>query len=296
MATKYPQKPNTLLEKVICDADLIHVGRKNFFEKGEALREEWKLTRMEEYTDEQWNVLNLGFLRVNSFHTTYCKKNYEKRKNKNIEAIENLLLDTKKKNSDSGSELVVKNSGKEKIEKAKSGSRGIETLFKIASRNHMQLSSMADSKAHILLSINSIIISIVISVLLKKLEQSTYLTVPTALLLGVCLATSIFAILATQPKISKGIFTKEQVSQREANLLFFGNFHKMDLGTYQWGVKEIMNDEEYLYSSITRDVFYLGKVLAAKYRYLFIGYRIFMFGMIVSVLSFGVSFFIANHA
>lgn len=69
----------------------------------------------------------------------------------------------------------------------------------------------------------------------------------------------------------------------------------MDLSTYDWGVKEIMNDKEYLYSSMTRDVYYLGKVLAGKYRYLNMRYKIFMYGLIISVLSFAICFVFANQ-
>jgi len=41
---------------------------------------------------------------------------------------------------------------------------------------------------------------------------------------------------------------------------------------------------------MTRDLYYLGKVLAAKYRYLNICYGIFMFGLIISVISFGIAY------
>jgi hypothetical protein len=121
-------------------------------------------------------------------------------------------------------------------------------------------------------------------------EQNAYLVWPTALLLFVCLVTVVFAVLTTKPKITKGVFTKEQVARREANLMFFGNFHSMDLQTYDWGVKEIINDKDYLYSSMTRDVYYLGKVLAMKYRYLNIGYKVFMYGLIIAVLAYGICF------
>ena len=168
--------------------------------------------------------------------------------------------------------------------------RGIDTFFKTASRNHMQLSSMADSKAHILLSINSIIISILLSMVGKKLEQTRYLIIPTAMLLCVCLISIIFSVLATQPKVSNGTFTREEVVRRETNLLFYGNFHKMDLKTFSWAVREVMNDNHYLYNNMTRDIYYLGKVLAVKYRFLNIGYKVFMYGLIASVLTFGISF------
>ena len=290
LSTRYPQHPESILEQVICDADLLHLGQKDFLHKAALIREEWSLTRKLNYTDEQWHALNLEFISKHVFHTAYCKKNYDKRKNKNIVFLTKLMKENKKKQSFRVTKENAIESESEKNGKETKMERGVETFFRTTSRNHMQLSSMADTKAHILLTINSILISIVISVLSKRVEQSTYLVWPTALLLFVCLVTIVFAVLTTKPKISKGVFTKEQVARREANLMFFGNFHNMDLKTYDWGVKEIINDRDYLYSSMTRDVYYLGKVLALKYRYLNIGYKVFMYGLIVSVVAYGICF------
>jgi len=290
LSTKYPQHPESILEQVICDADLLHLGQKDVLHKMALIREEWSLTRNLNYTDEQWHAVNLEFISKHLFHTAYCKKNYDKRKNKNILFIAKLM---KKNKNEELLQVTKENTIQSEIEKKRKGmklERGVETLFRTTSRNHMELSSMADTKAHILLTINSILISIVISFLSKRVEQSTYLVWPTALLLFVCLVTVVFAVLTTKPKISKGLFTKEQVARREANLMFFGNFHNMDLKTYDWGVKQIINDRDYLYSSMTRDVYYLGKVLALKYRYLNIGYKVFMFGLIIAVVAYGICF------
>jgi len=290
LSTKYPQHPISMLEQVICDADLLHLGQKDVLHKMALIREEWSLTRNLNYTDEQWHTLNFEFISKHHFHTVYCKRNYDERKNKNILFIAKLMKKNKKKES---FQVTNENTIETESEKKRKGmklERGVETLFRTTSRNHMELSSMADTKAHILLTINSIIISIVISFLSKRVEQSTYLAWPTALLLFVCLVTVVFAVLTTKPKISNGLFTKEQVARREANLMFFGNFHNMDLKTYDWGVKQIINDRDYLYSSMTRDVYYLGKVLALKYRYLNIGYKVFMYGLIVSVIAYGICF------
>ena len=293
LSTKYPQHPGSLLEQVLCDADLLHLGQKDFFDKSALIREEWSLTRQVNYTDEEWHALNLDFISKHVYHTSYCKKTYDKRKNKNILFIAALQKESKKKQA--ARDPSVLNGELTKVVKESKLERGVETLFKTASRNHMQLSSMADSKAHILLTINSILISIVISVLTRRVEQNSYLLWPTALLLFVCLVTVVFAVLTTKPKITKGVFTKEQVARREANLMFFGNFHSMDLQTYDWGVKEIINDKDYLYSSMTRDVYYLGKVLALKYRYLNVGYKVFMYGLIVAVIAYGICFVTNAH-
>jgi predicted metal-dependent HD superfamily phosphohydrolase len=290
LATRYPQFPQSVLEQVICDADLLHLGQKDLFEKMALIRDEWSLTRNLHYTNEEWHALNFEFVSQHLFHTLYCQANYDKRKNKNIVLIAKLMKKNKKNKSTRAAEEDTHEPERENKRKQMKLERGVETLFRTTSRNHMQLSSMADTKAHILLTINSIIISFMISVLTKRIEKSSYLVGPTVLLLIVCLVTVVFAVLTTKPKISKGVFTKEQVARGEANLMFFGNFYNMDLKTYDWGVNEIMNDRNYLYSSMTRDMYYLGKVVASKYRYLNIGYKVFMYGLIVSVIAFGICF------
>jgi Uncharacterized protein conserved in bacteria len=290
LSTRYPQHPESILEQVICDADLLHLGQKDFFQKTALIREEWSLTRNLNYTDEQWHALNIEFISNHRFHTAYCQENYDKRKNKNIVLIAKLMKKNKKKKSLPITNEKTTASESETNWEGMKLERGVETLFRTTAHNHMQLSSMADTKAHILLTINSIIISFMISILSKRVEHSSYLIWPTALLLFSCLVTVVFAVLTTKPKISKGVFTKEQVARGEANLMFFGNFHNMDLKTYDWGVKEIIKDRNYLYSSMTRDTYYLGKVLALKYRYLNIGYKVFMYGLIVSVIAYGICF------
>jgi len=85
------------LEQVICDADLLHLGQKDFLHKSALLREEWSLTTKVTYTDDQWHGLNLEFISKHVFHTEYCKENYDKRKNKHILFLTKLLKEIKKK-------------------------------------------------------------------------------------------------------------------------------------------------------------------------------------------------------
>lgn len=75
-------------------------------------------------------------------------------------------------------------------------------MFRTAYRTHVNLSSMADNKANIMLSINAIIISIIISNLVPKFGDNPKLIIPTIILLIVCLSALSLAILATRPKIT----------------------------------------------------------------------------------------------
>ena len=145
---------------------------------------------------------------------------------------------------------------------------------------------MADNKANILISVNSIILSIVLTVLFRKFNDAPFLIIPAFALTVTCLVTIIFSILATRPNVSSGKFTDEDVKNRKTNLLFFGNFHGMGLDNYLWGMKEMMKDGNYLYSSLIKDIYYLGVVLGRKYKLLRISYTVFMFGLIISIILF----------
>jgi len=104
------------------------------------------------------------------------------------------------------------------------------------------------------------------------------------------LVTLVYAILVTRPKVTTGIFTEDDIKEKKVNLLFFGNFHKVSLKDFAWGMKEMMKDKDFLYDNMIRDFYYLGQVLGQKYQRLRICYTFFMYGLIISVLAFAIAF------
>jgi hypothetical protein len=177
----------------------------------------------------------------------------------------------------------------EKAKRKNRPERGIETMFRITSGNNQRLSDMADSKAHIMISVNSIIISVLLSVLLKNLEQFPQYTIPAMTLLTVSLVTIVFAILATRPNIPSGTFTQLDISEKKVNLLFFGNFFRMSLDDYTSGMLALMDDRDFLYRTLIKDIYSQGVVLGTKYQRLRISYNVFMYGLIVSVVAFAIA-------
>lgn len=291
MSTKVPQQPRSLISKVLCDADLHHLATGSCEEKGELLREEWKKVGDKNLTDIEWFTTNLAFMENHRYHTPYGQTILQQGKKKNIKRIRKLLKpEVSEKKFHKLEDEVVKLRSKLEKEKLLKPDRGIETMFRTTSQNHLMLSQMADNKANILITINSIILSVVVSVLVRKLEENANLIGPTILLISVCLSTTVFAILATRPNLSTGRFTREDIKGKRTNLLFFGNFHAMNVEDYEWSMKEMMKDADYLYGSLIKDIYYLGKVLGKKYKFLRIAYNIFMFGFVVSILSFIVAF------
>jgi predicted metal-dependent HD superfamily phosphohydrolase len=291
LSTKMPQHPQTMISKVLCDADLYHLSTKQCEYKSNKLRAEWQMVEHRDMKEEEWLQQNLAFMENHRYKTPYGQEVLQHGKKKNIKKIRKLLdaLPNVQKEDDLEEEVIKLRSKLEKA-KAQKPDRGIETMFRTTSSNHIMLSEMADNKANILITINSIILSVVVSVLVRKLEENPKLMVPTIMLVITCLTTTVFAILATRPNVTSGRFTRDDVKNKRTNLLFFGNFHNMKVNDYEWSMKEMMKDSEYLYGSMIKDIYFLGKVLGRKYRRLRVAYNIFMFGFVVSILSFVVAF------
>ncbi|AQX09485.1 Pycsar system effector family protein [Elizabethkingia ursingii] len=283
MSTKVCCKPDNRIENIIRDADSSHLASEDYFTYSDNLRKEWEQTLGKNFSKKKWNLDNLRFFRFHQFNTDYAKQNWNPIKEKNLQKIENMLQEQ---------ENIKKDKNKKEPKKEVKADRSIDTMFRITLSNHTRLSDIADSKANILLSVNAIIISIALSTLLPKLgsEKNEYLVMPTFIMLLFSVITIIFAILSTKPKVTSGEFTKEDLKNRKVNLLFFGNFYKMNLDDYTPAVREMMEDRDYLYDSMIRDLYYLGVVLNRKYRLLSITYQIFMVGIIVSVVAFVFAF------
>lgn len=293
--TKMGVSPSTEVEKILKDADCSHVGSKNYSDFNELLRKERELVCDRTIKDVEWDDANLNFLTKHRFYTSKASKLWEKQKSKNIAQ----LLKKKEKQAQEAAKLKQKKEElaykKNKIELPE---RGIETMFRVAMRNHITLSDIADTKANILLSVNAIIISMTLSTLIPKLDNPSnhYLIIPTIIFVIFTVISIVLSVLATRPNVTEGKFTKEDVTNKKVNLLFFGNFHQMKLPEFEWAMSEMMQDRDYLYGSLTKDLYFLGLVLNRKYKLLRITYTVFMIGILVSVIAFAIAFNIQDNA
>jgi predicted metal-dependent HD superfamily phosphohydrolase len=303
LATKMPQSPKGLLQQIVCDSDLYHLGSDDFKDRNRLMRKETENLLGKDVSKDTWRLGTIKLMESHHYHTDYCINLLEKKKKKNLESLKAKVQENESSKTQ-GSESLKSNvhgnltevTGKapleevehkrEKKEKNSRPERGIETMFRITSGNHQRLSDMADNKAHIMISTNSIILSVILSILLRRLEDNPYLIIPTMLLLIVCVITMVFSILATRPFIPAGTFTLQDVENKRTNLLFFGNFYRMGLAEYDAGIQKMMEDSDFLYGSLIRDIYGQGVVLGRKYRLLRIAYNVFMYGIVASVIAF----------
>lgn len=268
LSTKMTKVPQDDLQGIICDADLSHVGRKDFLEISELLRREMDVMQGVQFSDIEWSQNNLQFLSDHKWNSKGGKKLYNKKKKENVQVLKSTI---KKANKEHLTQIPEK---------------GIETMYRVALRNHNQLSKIADNKANILLSITTIMLSLIIANLATKIDSNPRLLIPTITIIAVNLVTMFFAILATRPKVSSVPYSRDVFLEGKINILFFGNFYKIPLPEFEWGMNQLMENRDLLYGSLSKDLYFLGVVLAKKYRYLQYGYAVFMVGLIIAALSF----------
>jgi predicted metal-dependent HD superfamily phosphohydrolase len=290
MATKYETAPKNELEFIIRDADTSHFAKHYFRESSELLRQELKLQGKYVFNKRQWLDENIKLLQSNhSYYTAYAKEHWKPLKEQNISKMKEEKKNMEIEKFDEKKEL-------KKYLKSKDPERAIQSVFRITLRNHIKLSDIADTKANILLSVNAIIISITLSTLIPKLDNPSnfHLIIPTIIFIIFTMISIILSVLATRPNVTSGKFTKEDVEKKNVNLLFFGNFHKMKLNDFEWAMNEMLLDKDYVYSSMTKDLYFLGAVLQKKYSLLRITYNIFILGLLLSVFAFTIAVIYAD--
>lgn len=302
MATKSPRDPKNELQKIICDADTYHLGTKDFKKTNKQMFEETSI-KTGESDKLKFNIDTLKMLEDHKFYTDYCKDLLTERKQQNMKKLKDKIEKKsadKQKSGDKQDDITSNEHGENlsNIEKDKTGlmSKGIQTMLRLTSENHLKLSDMADHKAGLLINVNSIIISIILGILLRKLQDDPYLTIPSIIFLLVAVTTIVLSILATRPKITGGTFTNQDILDKKTNLLFFGNFHRASFENYNVAMRNMMVDTDYLYGSLIKDIYYLGVVLGRKYMLIRWAYNIFMVGIIISVIAFTIAIFIHHGA
>ena len=169
-------------------------------------------------------------------------------------------------------------------------------MFRSTYDNHMTLSSIADNKANMMISLNAVILSVIItyvgaksSVLGTEFTRNPILMVPVGTLLLTTIGSVVSAIMSAQPDVTTFNIRPNKVKSKRVSLLFFGNFTKIPLEDFQGGMHDIMREKDALYNNMIIDIYYLGEVLSKKYRLLRISYTIFMIGLILTVVSFVVA-------
>jgi len=250
------------------------------------------LIRDMQLPQSNWFDTLIGIIGDRTAYTQYGKENIQpnveklikklKKEKKELENRTSLLL----KKELSISEEEIKKLRKDINKAANRDERAIQTLFRTTIKNHYTLNEMVDRKASIMITVNSIILSILMGGIVGGTSEKSLILIPLGLLGFTSIFSIIFAIIAIRPLKTQGDFTEEEIRNKEGNLLYFGNFHNMHLRDFEWGFLQLLNDKNYLYGSMIRDFYYQGIGLNRKYKFIRQSLTTFLFGFGLSFILF----------
>jgi|GEM_PF-572086 len=256
-ATRLPQSPNNVLEEIIADADLYHLGTKDYQLKSDLLRTEWELENNNQFTDLEWLKINIDFLSSHKYFTKYAKKYLDEYKSELLIKLQKdfrkksdkLNKTEKQKNELTSSEKVVLNVNSEIIDsKAYS-----ENIIDKTISTKLKLISFAEIKANAMLYLNVLIVALVLI-----LPSTDTLNFP----LLIIFFTSFICILFSIP------------------ILFPDKSEKLNERI------EMQNDRITDSNTIFNEYYELNKIQLKKNKYLRICYMIFLSGLIISVAAY----------
>lgn len=285
-------KAETPEDQLFLDATNGYQYTTNYFDRHPLLRLEWELIQNKQVSILDWNQVQLQYLLKIKFFTPYGKLHFEPILTNNL-----ILLKNKVQKNNTAGESEKEEDGIirrfQNLEKKLPGD-ATQTFFRTNYRNHINLSNIADNKANIMISVNAILISVLISLLTYKntAETNPMVLLPVVIFLFTGLVSLIFAVLSIRPKVTSLNPPGTQSEVAKKNIVFFGNFVHLPLEEYEEAVDAMFRDGELIYGNMVRDIYFLGKVLDKKYRYLTLSYNTFMIGFIATVVTFLIAIFI----
>ncbi|PZR25406.1 MAG: hypothetical protein DI535_18210 [Citrobacter freundii] len=217
------------------------------------------------------------------YYTSYAIEQFTAQKENNF-----LLLEKRLRKVQEGKNLTMTN------EINGISLRETEDIIKLAFRNYNHLVSVADSKAALLIRVNSIIISVVLGLVLSQVRKNEFLFIPSLFILTVSLITIGISILASRPQRNVYIEDKTSTSYQK---FFFGSFDLIDSrfakanweGYYSQLKDLFTRSKQDVYLEVYKELFNVRKVLSKKFSYLAIAYWVFITGLLISVIAFVIS-------
>ncbi len=173
-----------------------------------------------------------------------------------------------------------------KIKSKHSFNKNTLSVLRTTLRNNIELTSVADNKANVLLSLNAMMLTFLVPLILPHLDtvKSLHLATPLILLASTCIATIYLSALVLKPSKLKGQDIKFENTRDHISPFFFGNFLSMKKSEFIDYSAEVLNDDYLVKSFVYNDFYHIGHRLAQKMKIVRLAYNLFLVGMLVSII------------
>jgi hypothetical protein len=158
--------------------------------------------------------------------------------------------------------------------------RGLQTLFRTLSRNHYNLIKMIDNKARILLTMNSIIISVLLGAsFMDASANPEVINYSSKIIFRFSVLSMLFALISMLPHKYRNKEIREIGSR---GILYAGNYSNLSIEEYRKEMHRVMQTGNNIYNEMIDDLYFLGKAINIKHRLLMISFAVFIFGLVTA--------------
>ncbi|MDF1546667.1 MAG: DUF5706 domain-containing protein [Bacteroidales bacterium] len=296
----YNKQHETICGEILFDASEFYVSTEDFLLWVKYHRQERNYFLKPKLTKRSFWQTVQTYLNEHEFCTKSGKQLLGHGKEKNASKIKFVLTQELKQQLPTDNRMIIEDLREEirelnqKMEKRLSSTRGFDTLYRITARNQVALSGIADNKSNILITLNTLIVSAVITFVLVNYNELEFLMIPSFITIGFSMLSISLAIFAARPQIRPGIFSMDDFHNKKVNLIFYGNFYKMDYDDYETAIREMLADQDLLLSNLTSDQYTLGKILGRKFKLINFSFTVFLVGFVISSLAFAITLFFFN--
>ena len=163
-------------------------------------------------------------------------------------------------------------------------SKGVLNIIRTTMRNNIELTHIADNKANVLLSLNALMLTFLLPIVVPYFDQikAYHLSIPLGMLVLTCFVTIYLATLVLKP----GKFFENQKELKKGKYVspfFFGNYYKMNKNEFSTYLKEALSHNDLIKDHITEDLHYIGSRLGQKMTFVRLAFNIFTFGFFSSI-------------
>ncbi|HWE22731.1 MAG TPA: Pycsar system effector family protein [Myxococcales bacterium] len=268
-----------LENEVLHDALLAPLASKDFIEEAELLRLEEQNRSGKTYSDVEWTRRLIEHLQKNPYRTRWAKLEYDGGRARNLSRLYKLL----RRQLDEATEQKA-----EEAKSSKNAGRTVEGLFGDLTRNLLRTLSIADRRTATMIHVNAIMITIVVGLVMRKIEEHRNLILPTIVLLAVNLAVVVMSIVSMRAGRELR-YAREEMPVHDANLLVTTNNVKIHLSDFMRRMENLVGDPAALQKELFEYLYFLRNLLIYRKRNLQLSYDVFIYGLAGSIILFTVA-------
>lgn len=156
-----------------------------------------------------------------------------------------------------------------------------DALLRETSSNYIRLIGDADRKARIMIVVNSILLTISVTLLTKSLNDKPNVWISATLLMAANLVTLFFSIISVKPELHSSVG-----KETENNILHYSKCIEYTLKDYTTQLLDTMGDNDKKMEAMIKNIYFFGNLLSMKYKLMKIAYRVFFWGIVLSICSY----------